>query len=98
MPGEAMVDLMSDILGTHGYTRGPRATGHMVAPEPSRTRRWVWSLRTRVSTRAVLGRRPSAFLCRGRAWSHEACDDSGAFSCQVTGSVLGARGDIGAFS
>jgi hypothetical protein len=28
-----------------------------------------------------------AFLRRGRAWSHEACGDSGAFSYRVMGSV-----------
>jgi hypothetical protein len=37
--GEAMMSLMPDILKTHGHVRGPRATGHMVATEPSRTRR-----------------------------------------------------------
>jgi hypothetical protein len=44
--------LMSGILGTHEYVWGLRATGHVVATEPSCTRRWVWSRRTRVGTEA----------------------------------------------
>jgi hypothetical protein len=38
-----MMGLMSDVLRTHGYVRGPRATGHVAALEPSHTRRRVWS-------------------------------------------------------
>jgi hypothetical protein len=34
VPSEAMISLMSGILGTHGHARGPRATGHMAALEP----------------------------------------------------------------
>jgi hypothetical protein len=48
--------LMLGILGKHGYAWGPRATGHVVAPEPSRTRRRVWSHRTHAGT--------DAFSCR----------------------------------
>jgi hypothetical protein len=39
---------------------GPRATRHMVAPEPSRTRRRFWSLRTRGDTGALPGSGPGA--------------------------------------
>jgi hypothetical protein len=39
--GEATIGLMSGVLGTHGYARGARTTGHVVAPEPSHTKRWV---------------------------------------------------------
>jgi hypothetical protein len=53
VPSEAMMSLISGILGTHGHTRGPRATGHVVAPESSCTRRWVWSHRIRGDTGAL---------------------------------------------
>jgi hypothetical protein len=42
-----MMALMSGVLGTHGYARGPRTTRHVAAPKPSHTRRRVWSHRTR---------------------------------------------------
>jgi hypothetical protein len=44
-----------------GNTRAhPRATGHVAAPEPSRTRRQVWSHRTRGDTGALPDGGPSA--------------------------------------
>jgi hypothetical protein len=39
MPSEAMISLMSGILGKHRHAWGLRATGHVVYPEPSHTRR-----------------------------------------------------------
>jgi hypothetical protein len=56
---------------------GSRATGHMAVLEPCRA--MVLVPRSCVDARA--------FLPRGRAWSHKAHGDSGAFSCRVTGSV-----------
>jgi hypothetical protein len=47
VPDEAMMGLMSGVLRTHGYAQGPRATGHVAAPEASRTRRRIWSHMTR---------------------------------------------------
>jgi hypothetical protein len=41
VPSEATMGLMSSVLGTHEYARGARTTGHVVAPEPSRTKRRV---------------------------------------------------------
>jgi hypothetical protein len=32
VPDEAMIDLMSGALGTHGYARGPRAIDNVAAP------------------------------------------------------------------
>jgi hypothetical protein len=52
--------LMSGVLGMHGYARGARATGHVAAPEPSHTRRRVWSHKTRDGTGAPLGGGPGA--------------------------------------
>jgi hypothetical protein len=49
---EAMMGLMLDVLGMHGYAQGSRATGHVAALELSHTRRWVWSHMTRVGIRA----------------------------------------------
>jgi hypothetical protein len=49
---QAMMDLMSGIMGMDGHARGMRATGHVAAPEPSHTRRWVWSHRTLHGTKA----------------------------------------------
>jgi hypothetical protein len=89
MPGEAMMGLMSGVLGTHGYTRWPRATGHVVAPEPSRTRRRIWSHRARVGTGALSGGVPrsrgdtKAFLLRWQAQCLGACGDTGALSWWV---------------
>jgi hypothetical protein len=42
-------------LGNARARPRPRAIRHMAAPEPSRTRRRVWSLRTRGDTRALPG-------------------------------------------
>jgi hypothetical protein len=72
--------LMLGVLGTHEYAREPRATGHVTALEPSRTRRWVWSHRTCAGTGALPGGGPGASVTwirqnlptQGRAWSHEA--------------------------
>jgi hypothetical protein len=92
VPGEAMMGLMSGVLGTHRgreplgtwWLRSPPTPGgrsgtarHVPVPEPCR---------------AVVPKPQScgdarAFLRRGRAWRHKAHGDSGAFSCQVTGSV-----------
>jgi hypothetical protein len=55
VPGEAMMGLMSGVLGMHEHTWGPRTTGHMAAPKPSHTRRRVWNHRTRGDTGALLG-------------------------------------------
>jgi hypothetical protein len=60
MPGEAMMSFMSGVLGMHGHAQGPRATGHVAAPEPSRTRRRVCSHRTRGNIRALRGGGPGA--------------------------------------
>jgi hypothetical protein len=38
---DAMMGLMSGILGMHGHVQELRSTGHVVASEPSRTRRRV---------------------------------------------------------
>jgi hypothetical protein len=62
VPGEAMMSLMPDILGTHGHAQGLRATGHMAAPEPSCTRWCVWSIRTRGDTGALPGGGPGALV------------------------------------
>jgi hypothetical protein len=43
VPGEALMGLMSGVLGINEYAWGPRATGRVAAPEPSRIRRRVWS-------------------------------------------------------
>jgi hypothetical protein len=51
-----MMSLMSGILGTHGHVQGSRATEHVAAPEPSRTRRRVWSHKTHGDTGALSGR------------------------------------------
>jgi hypothetical protein len=64
VPGEVMMGLMSDVLGTHGHTRGPRATGHVAALEPSCTRRRVWSHMTRGATGAL----PSGGLGASVTW------------------------------
>jgi hypothetical protein len=58
--GEAMMSLMSGVLGMHGHARGPRAIGRVAALEPSRTRRWVWSHMTRGDTGALPGSGPRA--------------------------------------
>jgi hypothetical protein len=87
--------MMSGVLGTHGYARGPRATRHVVAPEPSAPGggfRAAGHVSVPKPCGAVVPKPRSrgdarAFLCRGRAWSHEACGDSGAFSCRVMGSM-----------
>jgi hypothetical protein len=83
---------------------GSGARGHVSIPEPCRA--------------MVLVPQPCgdsrASLRRGRAWSHKARGDSGAFSCRVTGSghvarpesspgewharCIGAHGDTGALS
>jgi hypothetical protein len=60
VPDEAMMGLMLGVLGTHEYTQEPRATGHVTALEPSRTRRWVWSHRTCAGTGALPGGGPGA--------------------------------------
>jgi hypothetical protein len=60
VPGEAMMGLMSGVLRMHGYARGPRATKHVAAPEPSRTRRRAWSHKTRAGTGALPGGGPGA--------------------------------------
>jgi hypothetical protein len=62
VPREAMMSLMSGLFGMHGQARGPRAIGHMAALEPSRTRRRVWSYRTRGDTGALPGGGPGASL------------------------------------
>jgi hypothetical protein len=85
--------LMSGVLRMHEYALGPRATGHATVPEPSRTRMRVWGYRTCGSTETLPGDGSCvlvtwrAFLRRGRAWSHKACGNSGAFPFRVTGSV-----------
>jgi hypothetical protein len=60
VPDEAMMSLMSGVLGTHGHARRPRATWHVAAPEPSRTKRRVWSHMTRDNTGAQSGGGPGA--------------------------------------
>jgi hypothetical protein len=58
--------------------QGLRATGHVAAPEPSRTRRRVWSHRTRGDTGALSGGGPGASVtwrcqslpAQGAVWSH----------------------------
>jgi hypothetical protein len=57
-----MMSLMSSVLGMHGHARGLWATGHVVAPEPSRTRRRVWSHRTHGDIRALPGGGPDALV------------------------------------
>jgi hypothetical protein len=47
-------------LGDAQVCPGPRATGHVVTPEPSRTRRRVWSHMTRVGTGVLPGGGPGA--------------------------------------
>jgi hypothetical protein len=53
VPDEAMMSLMSGVLGMHGHARGPRVTGHVavVGLEPQHTwwyrspaERWSWCL------------------------------------------------------
>jgi hypothetical protein len=60
VPGEAMMGLMSGVLGTHEYAPGSRATGHVAALEPSRTRWQVCSHWTRGGTGALPGGGPGA--------------------------------------
>jgi hypothetical protein len=79
VPGEVMMGLLSSVLGMHGYARGLRATRHVAAPELTRTRRRVWSHRTRGGI--------GALVRRGRTGSLEARGDSGALSYWVTGLV-----------
>jgi hypothetical protein len=70
--------LMLDVFRTHGHARGLRATGHVAAPEPSRTRMRVWSHRTRGDTGALSGGGPGASVtwrrqslpAQGAVWSH----------------------------
>jgi hypothetical protein len=96
VPGEAMMSLMSSVLGMHGHSLGPRATEHVVAPKPSRTRRRVWSHRTCGDTGALSGGGPGAlghvmtpepFPYGWRARCLGARDDTGALSLWVVCSV-----------
>jgi hypothetical protein len=68
------MSLMSGALGTHGHTQGPRATGHMAAPEPSHSRRRVWSHRTRGDTGALPGGDPGASV----TWQRQSLPAQGA--------------------
>jgi hypothetical protein len=74
VPGEAMMGLMSGILGTHGYAWGLRATGHVVALEPSYTRRLVWSHMTHGGTGALPGGGPGASV----TWRRQSLPTQGA--------------------
>jgi hypothetical protein len=96
VPSEAMISLMSGILGTHGHARGPRATGHMAAPEPppaprGRSRAIGHMAIPKPYQAVVLVPRSCgdarAFLRSGRAWRHEARGDFRALSCWVAGLV-----------
>jgi hypothetical protein len=69
-----MIGLMSGVLGTHGYARGTRATRYVVVPEPSRTRRRVWSHRTRGGTGALPGGGPGASV----TWRRQSLPAQGA--------------------
>jgi hypothetical protein len=92
--------LMSGVLGTHGYARGPRATGHVAALEPSRTRRRVWSHWTRGGTGAQPGGGPGASI----TWQHQSLPAQGAGleprgmwrlrSLLLPGDGLGASGHV----
>jgi hypothetical protein len=100
VPGEAMMGLMSGVMGTHGYARGPRATGHVAAPEPSRTRRRVWSHWTRGGTRAQSVGGPGASI----TWQRQSLPAQGAGleprgmwrlrSLLLPGDGLGASGHV----
>jgi hypothetical protein len=100
VPGEAMMGLMSGVLGMHGYARGPRATGQVVAPEPSRTRRRVWSRRTRAGTGALPSGGPGASV----TWRRQSLPAQGAGlkprgawrlrSLLLPGDGLGASGHV----
>jgi hypothetical protein len=105
--GEAMMGLMSGVLGTHEYIWGSRATGHVVATEPSRTRRRVWSCRTCAGTEAfsyqVMGSVPRG-TCQHRSpllvsGAHSALGYMATpepFPSRWHALCRGARGDTGA--
>jgi hypothetical protein len=62
VPDETMISLMLSVLGTHEHIRGSRATGHVVAPEPSSTKRLVWSHITHGDTDALSSGGPGASI------------------------------------
>jgi hypothetical protein len=74
VPSEAMMSLKSGVLGTHGHARGPRATGHVAAPDPSRTRSRVWSHKTCDDTGALLGGGPDTSV----TWRRQSLTAQGA--------------------
>jgi hypothetical protein len=74
VPSEAMMSLKSGVLGTHGHARGLRATGHVAAPDPSRTRSRVWSHKTCDDTGALLGGGPDTSV----TWRRQSLTAQGA--------------------
>jgi hypothetical protein len=92
--------LMSNVLRTHEDVRGLRATGHVTAPEPSCTRRWVWSHRTRAGTGGLPGGGPSVSV----TWRRQSLPTQGAGlgprgtwrlrSLLMSGDGLGASGHM----
>jgi hypothetical protein len=104
VPGEAMMSLMSGVLGTHGHARGPRATGHVTAPKPSRTGRRVWSHMTRGGTKALSGGGPGALVtwrCQSLPAQGAGLEPRGTWQLRsplLPGDRLGARGNTGSLS
>jgi hypothetical protein len=93
------MSLMLGVLGTHGLARGLRATGHVAAPEPSRTRRRVWSHMTRGDIGAIPGGGPGASV----TWRRQSLPAQGGLeprgmwllrSPLLPGDGLGASGHV----
>jgi hypothetical protein len=74
MPDEAMMSLKSGVLGMHGHARGPRATGHVAAPNSSCIRSRVWSHKTCDDTGALPGGGPDASV----TWRRQSLTAQGA--------------------
>jgi hypothetical protein len=73
VPGKAIMSLMSDALEMHGHAWGSRATRHVTAPEPSRTRRRVRRHRTCGDTGALSGNGPGVSV----TWRHQSLPAQG---------------------